>query len=261
MNVNKIVLLMIAVVAVGIFALPSTVSLFSGQHTWYDLSTLSGRNDVPCEKCHAEIAGEMLSGDNGAHESLTCSMCHRSVFTDITYARGSYDPGSGSGGSYQPATPGEEAHAASTVECMHCHGIWHDKDVWKHKSYPEYKGECDSCHLSGTGMGQYDFISAGGFGIEDPGNPGHNTTDTDTGEKAAHKKFVLDAIDEPLMDGANEACIACHTRIGVNIEWTKKENLNFIAIEDGYGVWVVSDLQASGENVTQVNTPNAWTNS
>jgi len=27
----------IAVIAIGIFALPSTVSLFSGQHSWYDL--------------------------------------------------------------------------------------------------------------------------------------------------------------------------------------------------------------------------------
>jgi len=37
------------------------------------------------------------------------------------------------------------------------------------------------------------------------------STDTDTGEKAAHKKFVLDAMNESLMEGANEACIACHT--------------------------------------------------
>jgi len=57
MNGNKIVLILIAVVAMGIFALPSTVSLFSGQHTWYDISGIP--NDVPCEKCHAEIAGEM----------------------------------------------------------------------------------------------------------------------------------------------------------------------------------------------------------
>jgi len=54
MNTNKIALLAIAIVAIGIFTLPSTVSLFSGQHSWYDLS--GGGNQVPCEKCHADIA-------------------------------------------------------------------------------------------------------------------------------------------------------------------------------------------------------------
>lgn len=58
-------------------------------------------------------------GDNGAHEDLTCSMCHRSAFTGIVYARGSYGSGPGPGGSHS-ATPGEGAHAASTVECMDC---------------------------------------------------------------------------------------------------------------------------------------------
>lgn len=41
----------------------------------------------------------------------------------------------------------------------------------------------------------------------------------DTGEKAAHKKFVLEAIDDPLMENANEACIQCHTSTGVNITY------------------------------------------
>ena len=69
MNSQKIVLLAVAIVAIGIFALPSTVSLFSGQHSWYDLSEsvggTSGANNVPCVKCHADIADEMIS--TGAH--------------------------------------------------------------------------------------------------------------------------------------------------------------------------------------------------
>jgi hypothetical protein len=254
MKGKGIALLVIAVVAIGIFALPCSVSLFSGQHTWYDIGasvgSTPGANNVPCEKCHAEIEEEMLSGNNGAHENLTCSMCHRAPFTGYGYARGGYNVGETG---VDPA-PGEEAHAASTVECMDCHGIWKDANRWKHWSDPEYAGNCKKCH-----GGYGDFISAGGFGIEDPGNPGHNSTDTDTGEKAAHKKFVLDAIDEPLMEGANEACISCHTRIGVDIEWTKRENLNFNASENQTGRWTIINVGASGDNVTQVSTPNAWT--
>jgi len=46
----------IAVVAVGLFALPSTVSLFSGQHRWYNISGTG--NEIPCIKCHADIYDE-----------------------------------------------------------------------------------------------------------------------------------------------------------------------------------------------------------
>ena len=67
-NRSKMVLMSIAIVAIGIFTLPIAVSLFSAQHTWYDLS--AGANDVPCEKCHAEIADEMQSSDNGVHRRL-----------------------------------------------------------------------------------------------------------------------------------------------------------------------------------------------
>lgn len=219
----------IAVVAIGTFALPNTVSLFSGQHTWYDLSAsvggTSGVNNVPCEKCHADVAGEMTSSANGAHRDLTCAMCHRAPFTGYTYARGHYFQGASG---YQATRPGKEAHAASTVECMDCHGIWHDGGKWNHWSDREYSGACNKCH----GGGYSDFISAGGFGIEDPANPGHNTTDEDTGEYAAHKTFVLNAMDNEHMEGANEACIACHTHAAVNITWVHAHDIEFTAAWD-----------------------------
>ena len=80
MNNRRLLLLAIAIVAVGVFALPGTVSLFSGQHRWYNLST--GTNDVPCEKCHADVAEEMNAlagphtGETG-YERLKCGYCHR----------------------------------------------------------------------------------------------------------------------------------------------------------------------------------------
>ncbi|HID20578.1 MAG TPA: hypothetical protein EYP28_06560 [Methanophagales archaeon] len=67
-------------------------------------------------------------------------------------------------------------------------------------------------------------------------------------------------MNETLMEGANEACVSCHTRIGVNITWTKNENLDFTASEDENGIWTISGYAASGENVTQVYTSNTWTN-
>ena len=253
MNSNRIALLAVAVVAIGIFALPSTVSLFSGQHSWYDLSEsvggVSGVNNVPCEKCHADIADEMISGDNGVHGDLTCAMCHRTPFTNYTYARGHYYQGANE---YNP-TPGEEAHAASAVECMDCQG----SEGKPHTTDREYAGKCNVCHKDGMGSVvpgtdyKPDFI-AGGFGL--------TPFDSDNGTNAAHKQFVYDSIDESLMEGANEACIACHTRVGVNITWTKNEYLEFTAEDDAAGNWTIASFTAGGENVTYVNSSNTWTN-
>jgi hypothetical protein len=234
MKSQKIVLLTVAVVAVGIFALPGTVSLFSGQHSWYDLS--AGPNDVPCEKCHGDIADEMdafigpHTGEMG-YGGFECGYCHR-ISELYTYASG-YGTGS---------TPGKEAHAASIIPCMYCHS---GKFAHGEASASE---DCLKCHDL---VFPFD-IDAGGFGLgEDP---------SDTGTKSAHLKFVLDVMNNSLMEDSNEACIACHTRIGVNITWTKNVYLEFNASEDAAGNWTIPSFAAGGENVTQVNTSNEWTN-
>jgi len=224
MKSQKIVLLAVAVIATGIFALPSTVSLFSGQHSWYDLSAQG--NNVPCEKCHADIGDEMTS--TGAHANIKCEGCHR------TDARVGYALG-GNGG----VEPGQGAHAASTQECMVCHG-------GGNFTHNYISTDCGDCH--GT---PWTAPAAGGFNLT--GNS------IDTGEKAAHLQFVHDSMDETLMEGANEACIACHTRVGVNITWTKNEYLEFTATEDSGGEWTIPGFAAGGENVTQVNSSNSWT--
>jgi len=61
------------------------------------------------------------------------------------------------------------------------------------------------------------------------------------------------------MEDSNEACVSCHTRVGVNITWTKNENLEFTASEDATGTWTVSNFAATGSNVTTVQTANNWT--
>ena len=83
---------------------------------------------------------------------------------------------------------------------------------------------------------------------------------SDNGTEAAHKQFVLDAMEDDLMEGTNEACVACHTRVGVNITWTKNEYLEFTATEGSEGNWTIPGFAAGGENVTQVNSSNSWTN-
>ena len=254
MNSKRLLLLTVAVVAVGVFALPGTVSLFSGQHAWYGIS--GPENEIPCKKCHADIYEEMMSmeplskklaGKSSSPHSYmdeNCELCHRTCF-NMSYnpSTGKYEPSSGftyASGSGTGSRPGVEAHAVSTIECMDCHGISKDSEGgnWDHWGYEEYSGRCFLCH-GGKGWyrgvylgdskeiperGHTDFISAGGFGF--------GTTSTDTGEHAAHKAFVLDSINNTELEGSNEACIACHTSIPVKIRWTHGRSLEFNATYD-----------------------------
>ncbi len=224
MNATKLILFMILMLAVGVIILPNTVSLFHGQHIWYNIS--GNGNNVPCKKCHADVYEEMRSvigphtGESGY--VFDCQLCHRATgFTGIQYATVNES-------SYTSAYPGVQAHAASVVACMNCHGAYGTKYVLGHITYYgsiNPTQTCSECHGktwyfgNPVGSGGTDYVQAGGFGL--------TTLPGDTGSMAAHIVFVKQAINSTKMAGANEACIACHTYTPVNITWRHAEYLNF----------------------------------
>ncbi len=57
MSPLKLILSLTIIFAVGVVILPSTVSLFAGEHNWYDIDP-SG-NQIPCVKCHADVLEEL----------------------------------------------------------------------------------------------------------------------------------------------------------------------------------------------------------
>ncbi len=227
----------IAVLAVGIFALPSTISMFGGQHNWYDLGP--DGNQVPCIKCHGDVYDEYKAG--GVHHMLggsstsngtgdisnpdeACMYCHRSN-SSIVYASGD-----GAG-----ATLGQQAHAASTVACMLCH---------------EYNASFDAPSNVSSGMGGF---FAGGFGdmsgLSSPFNY-TNSSVNDAGDAAAHNEFIKGAINGTLMEDSNEACIACHTHVAIDINWTKEYNMYLEVGYDGSN-WTCNNFTSEGTyNVT-----------
>lgn len=230
------VLVAIAIVAIGLFALPSSVSLFSGQHTWYDLSVTEG-SDVPCEKCHADINDEMISGLNGVHEGLAGPGCDCHRVNDTTTRFGTGVAIGGYGGA--APVPGTTSHAAETIACMICHERGNE-------AYYPFAGGFNQSEIEATGGAgtpyRYDWADGSG------------------GEHAAHNQFIGQAIADDLMEDSNEACIGCHTMVGMNINWTKNEDLAFSAEEDANGIWTLSGFEAQGSNVTHVYTENEWTN-
>jgi len=253
MRSGNMMLLAVAVVAVGIFAPPSAISLFAGQHTWYNLTE---NQSVPCEKCHADVANEMSAligphtGETG-FQRMKCGFCHRTFpiqDEDIneTYKKYEYTYGS-VGDAVTDVTPGKEAHAASTVPCMYCHSGYEYGHATQ--GYPEYSttahdiwlpcnmchgevhggvfydssdvetNECVLCHGNRDSNEIYEIPPAGGFGL--------TAEKDDTGELAAHKAFIEKSIEDTKMEDANEACIACHTHVPVKINWTHRYSLEF----------------------------------
>ena len=82
---SKFTLALIALVGVGVFALPSTMALFAGQHSFYNIDSTG--NQVPCLKCHGDVKSELSSNSitdvvgkpdsAGPHANFKCEYCHR----------------------------------------------------------------------------------------------------------------------------------------------------------------------------------------
>lgn len=115
---SRIVLLAISVFAVGIFAMPGTLSLFSGQHTFSNIAS----DPYICRKCHMEVYDELMKDDGGnprPHSAFTtCRVCHRTGnLSDYGFYEGLF----GISGDPSVNFSNMGAHAAITVECIFCH--------------------------------------------------------------------------------------------------------------------------------------------
>ena len=100
---KSIGLIVIATIAIGLFAMPATMAYFTGQHEFVQAT------DVECTKCHGDIQTELSAGF--VHESLACQACH--ITTAMTI-----DNATAVGINPNEAKAG---HASIAVECMDCH--------------------------------------------------------------------------------------------------------------------------------------------
>lgn len=78
---RKLTFFLIALVGIGLYALPSTTALFAGQHSFVNIDATG--NQIDCEKCHGDVKAELggqgstVTGTNGPHENFECAYCHR----------------------------------------------------------------------------------------------------------------------------------------------------------------------------------------
>lgn len=148
--------------------------------------------------------------------------------------------------------PGTEYHAASLVSCMECHG---GEEPYGHYSrVVDGAGgaatPCKDCHYGGSGgipsSNRWVELAAGGFGL--------TSSDDDTGAIEAHNAWVKtpgvskfgNNPENGLPEANNDACIACHTHVAVDINFQKGYKLTFDAIESSTGVYTVGNAAVEG---------------
>ena len=213
---GKYNLMLVATIAIGVFALPMVVSTFSGSHAY-----VAGEN-VECLKCHADVEAELASSstnhthanDDWAKTPLDCDECHNVSGIGASVGGG---------------------HAAQKVNCAFCHNksTYTGGDLtsltyrnWAHDFdnltglYYEYEMNCDSCHSTELDHG---YCSMPG-GCHNPGDWDEYSANMFlddvfneiTLETAAHYTFYQNAVDDETLLGGTESCVGCHTHVEMN---------------------------------------------
>ena len=78
---GRIIIVLIALIGIGLYALPQTMALFAGQHSFTNIDPTG--NQVDCVKCHgdveSELKGSVTSSTNTSppHADMECAFCHR----------------------------------------------------------------------------------------------------------------------------------------------------------------------------------------
>ncbi|MBU4075160.1 MAG: NapC/NirT family cytochrome c [Euryarchaeota archaeon] len=178
---NISLLLLIAVILVGLFALPNALSLFSGQHSFDKAG-----NGTICVKCHSDVAAELAG--SAYHKSITigpdkCKACHTAGIISANLiplgngTNGSTNVGVGlniTNGNFTYANGTNRTnlklHAAVTLECVSCHyGVNFTDDA--HKPFYDntsskvwLKGANEACYGCHTKVNvQMTWIRKGGY--------------------------------------------------------------------------------------------------
>lgn len=172
--------------------------------------------------------------------------------------------------------PCAKCHADVVQEIFSTEGLAGDGVNSLHRGQTS-DGGCQACHMTtGPNEGGIDQANSNDLGTgdsfhaaaapacidcHDTDGPGNNALIGLTGADEVHKPFVEQAntTGVAFLKGANEACIACHTHVAVDITWTKRTGMSLTAVETQPGgpgsahSWDVGNYVATGVAVVQTN--------
>lgn len=124
--------------------------------------------------------------------------------------------------------------SGANVDCEKCH-----TDVATELSAGETAMKnfsCTQCHPTASGGEGYHTVKV----VECIYC--HSNVTTEFGDpKEVHKPFYESASGLTWLEGANEACVSCHTHTQVGINWSKPIGYNLTARVNATGDWELSD--------------------
>lgn len=248
---SKVILLSLAVVAVGLFALPSTMSLFAGQHTWVDL------DQFKCQKCHEDIYTELSnSAYHGGFETSygnACARCHVTTPNgNKTGANLTAQQWQKKSGTTTTAAINFTAHSAITVECLACHGTsnrtfnstaqtWSNNPAIGLQSDQEAHKAFYYASVSNKSVGDVNYSSLAANGFLDSAQVPLWYDTSNPNQSVVQLK------------GTNAACIGCHTHAVVNITWNRAIGYEMDANVTNTG-WDVNFVGVSSTTQTNVTS-------
>jgi len=138
----------------------------------------------------------------------------------------------------------QSQHAFVSGEEVNCNKC-HTESV----SGPHSTMNCQKCHPSGKVNGKAHAAAAVQcMWCHATGKGGAPSVKNITSENEAHKTFYENAESATFLKGGNEACVSCHTAVGVRAKWRKPENMEFDVGVSPAGEWLVENW--STENYT-----------
>ncbi|OYT63921.1 hypothetical protein B6V01_001645 [Methanosarcinales archaeon ex4572_44] len=200
MKGRNVLLLSVAVVALGLFVLPQTMSMFTGQHHWYSVKNPGDMEEL-CAKCHQPEVNEWNTNlaAGGAHATFDenygeysgCTICHQINETILTdYA---INTSTLTGYNFEDFTQEGLTNTSAASDFT---------NAWRNQTTPHaaIKVDCQDCHYNATVQ------------LSNP--------------DSAHSDFYNQS-SGAATDSA--ACIGCHTHTNINITWYKYGGLDINA--------------------------------
>jgi hypothetical protein len=201
---SKIMLVSIAVLAVGLFAMPSTVSLISGQHQFIsyddDIQTLS------CTNCHSDVTvtGVHGNGTTGGYNTSITRTWNVSRWLGTSYNDLATDKSASCRGCHVPGGVNTSLRIPQYTNGSYTTGVNLTNVTGVHIAV---RAQCTICHDQAA------------YGFNSSSNPveAHKPLNDSAAALTAGSSNLT------YVGGNDRPCIVCHTWAGIN-------NANFSAL-------------------------------
>ena len=217
---NTRMLLIIGVLVLGIYILPSAVAKYAGSHTW-EFNRTAGVTGLQCGLCHTYIKNEIQ-----ANQTPDVVSAHLAASNTSTYVG-----------------PGQDINITATPTgsyddvCWMCHVQENDVTVGGGHTKVVIR-VCTDADCHGNQTGPYDW-----------GEAIQNVTGRINSSADAHWNFyrpltgfnsTIGNEDGGVYEMGFVACLACHTHVGLDLNITRPQklslSLSLISVTEGFNV-------------------------